>query len=155
MPYVPPERRMGIDPLIEQLADQLHGSGDYNYALTRLLARSRRLSYQQINMVIGVLECVKLELYRRLAAPYEDQKKDQNGDIPEYERQSSERTVTHDAYPSSYLCAECAKALGGTWPHGHVATVHNGVCTFCGRTRALAHHDDWNWSDQTSYPGRD
>ena len=31
--------------------------------------------------LVGVLECAKLELYRRLAAPYEDLKIEDNGDV--------------------------------------------------------------------------
>jgi len=31
--------------------------------------------------VTGVLECAKLELYRRIAAPYEDTKIEENGDV--------------------------------------------------------------------------
>jgi hypothetical protein len=38
-------------------------------------------NYANINEVIGVLECAKLEIYRRVAAPYEDEKIDQNGDV--------------------------------------------------------------------------
>jgi len=39
------------------------------------------LSYTQINAVIGVLECAKMELYRRIAAPYEDKKSRESGDV--------------------------------------------------------------------------
>lgn len=39
-------------------------------------------SYGAINDIIGVLECAKLEYYRRMAAPYEDKKVLDNGDIP-------------------------------------------------------------------------
>jgi hypothetical protein len=39
------------------------------------------LSYSKINEVIGVLECAKQELYRRVASPYEDSKKEANGDV--------------------------------------------------------------------------
>ena len=35
------------------------------------------------NAMFGVLECVKLEFYRRLATPYEDVKCDENGDVPD------------------------------------------------------------------------
>jgi len=35
----------------------------------------------QINEVIGVLECAKLELYRRVAAPYEERKRIENGEV--------------------------------------------------------------------------
>ncbi len=37
--------------------------------------------YATIVEAIGALECAKLELYRRLAADYEDQKCKQNGDV--------------------------------------------------------------------------
>ncbi len=38
-------------------------------------------SYATINSLIGVLECAKLELYRRVVAPYEDEKIKENGDV--------------------------------------------------------------------------
>jgi hypothetical protein len=38
-------------------------------------------SYFSYNEVVGVLECVKLEMYRRLVAPYEDRKCKENGDV--------------------------------------------------------------------------
>lgn len=57
--------------------------GELNYAITTAADQyiGPRVSYARINEVIGALECVKLELYRRLAAPYEDGKKAQNGDV--------------------------------------------------------------------------
>jgi len=39
------------------------------------------LKYSNLNELIGVLECAKLELYRRVAAPYEDEKALINGDV--------------------------------------------------------------------------
>lgn len=39
-------------------------------------------TYSAINEIIGALECVKLEWYRRLASPYEDEKVLENGDLP-------------------------------------------------------------------------
>jgi hypothetical protein len=60
-------------------------TGDLNYLITRILAAFiGSPSYARINEMIGVLECVKLELYRRMAVPYEEKKKIDNGDIPEY-----------------------------------------------------------------------
>ena len=41
-------------------------------------------SYSKIAMVTGVLENVKQEFYRRIAASYEDKKIVENGDIKEY-----------------------------------------------------------------------
>ena len=40
-----------------------------------------RVEYARINELIGVLECAKLELYRRIAVPYEDTKIAENGDV--------------------------------------------------------------------------
>jgi len=58
--------------------------GELNYVITRLIDMYlgyNSFHYADINAVVGVLECVKLELYRRLAAPYEDKKKEENGDV--------------------------------------------------------------------------
>jgi len=58
--------------------------GDLNYIVTSICHRyieERGLSYKVINDIIGVLECAKLEMYRRTAAPYEDEKIDVNGDV--------------------------------------------------------------------------
>lgn len=44
------------------------------------LDRTRR-DYQHYNEVIGVLECAKLEMYRRCVAGYEDMKINVNGDV--------------------------------------------------------------------------
>jgi hypothetical protein len=39
------------------------------------------LRYALLNEAIGALECAKIELYRRLAAPYEDEKRQETGDV--------------------------------------------------------------------------
>jgi hypothetical protein len=39
--------------------------------------------YAHLNEAIGVLECAKLELYRRIAAPYEDRKMGETGEVYE------------------------------------------------------------------------
>lgn len=59
-------------------------AGELNYLVTKLcdafLMRTS-LSYKNINQAIGALECAKLELYRRIAAPYEDKKSRENGEV--------------------------------------------------------------------------
>lgn len=37
--------------------------------------------YEVYNAVEGVLSCIGQELYRRMIAPYEDRKKEENGDV--------------------------------------------------------------------------
>lgn len=58
--------------------------GELNYLVTKLLDSflvMSGVSYTSINAAIGVLECAKLELYRRIAASYEDQKMSDNGEV--------------------------------------------------------------------------
>ena len=98
MPYINKNERPELDGLIAELASELSrrgiGSvardGDLNYTISELLCEALDLSddprYSKINLAVGVLECVKLELYRRLAAPYEDLKIEENCDTPGYKR---------------------------------------------------------------------
>jgi hypothetical protein len=86
MPYVTQEARSRLD-----LGESPGDAGELNYALTRLVdqylcaraAAEDRTRYAHLNEAIGVLECAKLELYRRVAAPYEDQKRSESGDVYE------------------------------------------------------------------------
>jgi len=80
MPYIESDDR-GFLHTHPNCADS---TGELNYVITRLLDSwldERGVSYTHINAAIGVLECAKLELYRRVAAPYEDTKKEENGDV--------------------------------------------------------------------------
>lgn len=60
--------------------------GELNYIIIKkvddYLAR-KGISYANLNEAIGVLECAKLELYRRIVAGYEDSKiaNPENGDV--------------------------------------------------------------------------
>lgn len=80
MPYIKPEDRLHI------LADEksISSPGELNYFISTLVnwyISEKGKNYSTLNEVIGVLECAKLELYRRVAAPYEDIKIDENGDV--------------------------------------------------------------------------
>lgn len=86
MPYIKRENREWFD-LYDTAIDMFGGRalpGNLNFAVTRLIVgyiRTKGKSYVTLNEVIGVLECVKQELYRRLAVPYEDRKRTENGDV--------------------------------------------------------------------------
>jgi len=87
VPYIPQEQRDVLDPFIRDLFLQIQlrpgVAGQCNYVVTQLLVALfvRSPSYASLNAAIGVLECAKLELYRRQVAPYEDTKIVENGDI--------------------------------------------------------------------------
>lgn len=58
--------------------------GELNYKITRQIINymsNHELSYQTINDVVGALENAKMEFYRRVAVPYEEQKRMENGDV--------------------------------------------------------------------------
>lgn len=83
MPYIPEYDRKKIDPLIDALvrrAEQL-SVGELNYVITKVLISRFPRVYADYNQIIGVLECVKLEFYRRYVAEYEQSKLRENGDI--------------------------------------------------------------------------
>lgn len=75
MPYIKQYKRDNIIPT---------NSGELNFHITKLCnnyIEDNGKSYDVFNEIIGVLECAKLEVYRRVVAPYEDQKKEENGDV--------------------------------------------------------------------------
>lgn len=84
MPYIKAEQRPKIDLFVKDLAEVIDDVGELNYALTTLCLKvlSRAgASYSTYNGILGVLECVKQELYRMKIAPYEDLKRHENGDV--------------------------------------------------------------------------
>lgn len=92
MPYIIQSKRDVLDPAIAQLVDGLRQlecdypegnfEGNINYIITKLLVLAYgKTSYRDINDIVGVLECCKLEFYRRRAAQYESQKAHDNGDV--------------------------------------------------------------------------
>jgi hypothetical protein len=81
MPYVTKVDRPRLDR-----GGEANTPGELNYLVTMkidsYLAR-KGVNYANLNEVIGVLECAKLELYRRIVASYEDSKiqNTENGDV--------------------------------------------------------------------------
>jgi hypothetical protein len=101
MPYVKPEHRTALDPAIRELShaiveltrampEETAFAGLLNYACTSVAmqvveGRFGRLRYGVIATLTGVFKNVGDELYRRVAAPYEDRQIAANGDVPLYE----------------------------------------------------------------------
>lgn len=87
MPYIRKDRRGPLDrdiaSLVQRLEQGEYATGDLNYVITRLVDGflADQQNYAAYNEVIGVLECAKLELYRRRVAPYESNKAYDNGDV--------------------------------------------------------------------------
>ena len=88
MPYIKEERRLEYDSIIEDLVKKLKPlvnddlCGDLNYIISRICwSLSIPTRYARINMIMGVLSAATAEYYRRMAAPYEEKKILENGDV--------------------------------------------------------------------------
>ena len=87
MPYIKLEKRKKYDKVLKELTSILKTlppeevDGELNYLITKILKEIYPLRYFHINKAIGALECIKLEFYRRVAAPYEDTKIKESGDV--------------------------------------------------------------------------
>ena len=84
MPYIEKKNRGRFEDAIRDIGEVISCVGDINYVFTRILndtIERQGISYTLLNELIGVLECAKLELYRRKVAPYEDVKIAENGDV--------------------------------------------------------------------------
>lgn len=80
MPYLLKEDRDNLD--IRGL--KARKGGELNYQISKLLndfVVMKGLSYSTINEAMGAIESAKLEFYRRVAAPYEDKKCIENGEV--------------------------------------------------------------------------
>ena len=87
MPYIKTEKRVKYEKALHELVNILKSlppeevDGELNYVVTKILKGVYPLKYYHLNKAIGVLECIKLEFYRRVAAPYEDVKIKESGDV--------------------------------------------------------------------------
>ena len=93
MPYIPKDDRKQYDKDIKNILRTVTQEdekqrkflpGHLNYVITKLLlmyAFSKTESYSSYNEVIGVLEAVKLEMYRKYTSIYEDKAIRKNGKV--------------------------------------------------------------------------
>jgi hypothetical protein len=81
LPYIKPDKRAELRDYDWTPLPQT--AGELNYVFSRLIDRvlGNDPSYGDINTVVGVLECCKEEVYRRIAVKFEDRKIIENGDV--------------------------------------------------------------------------
>ncbi|MGD8566376.1 MAG: hypothetical protein PVF96_08520 [Candidatus Bathyarchaeota archaeon] len=87
MPYIKPENREKYGVVLEELVTIMKSvpleqlDGELNFIITRILKEVYPLRYFHLNRAMGVLESVKQEFYRRVVAPYENEKITESGDV--------------------------------------------------------------------------
>jgi hypothetical protein len=91
VPYVKQVIREELDEPISELSEAIlrlyknegrDRDGMLNYTITKMLLQTYpSVSYKIYNEIIGLLECCKLEFYRKQVADYEDEKEAENGKV--------------------------------------------------------------------------
>ena len=81
MPYIADKKdRKVFDKIVDIFGDFFAKKGNLNYFLCRLF-KNNAINYENARNFLGDLECAKLEIYRRFISPYEDLKREENGDV--------------------------------------------------------------------------
>lgn len=87
MPYIKKNERPELDALMAPLAKHIQSlpmeeqDGAMNYSVTKMFKAVYPMRYFHLNRALGVLTAIAQEFYRRIVAPYEDQKIKENGDV--------------------------------------------------------------------------
>lgn len=78
MPYI---KQTDREYLLEGALPRTPGELNYAFTVIALNYLRGRESYQTYNDILGALEGAKLELYRRYVVPYEEARRQENGDV--------------------------------------------------------------------------
>lgn len=82
MPYVKQERRPELDKVVKSMIDaNVVADGDLNYILFKFCRYNVKESYNSYKNYIGELHEAAAEIRRRILAPYEDKKIEENQDV--------------------------------------------------------------------------
>jgi len=84
MPYIEKDDRKACMPVFSDPSIIYESPGELNYSMVVLLnkyIKDNGHSYRTYNDIVGVLESLKMEFYRRMVAPYEEIKMRLNGDV--------------------------------------------------------------------------
>jgi len=83
MPYINKVSREYLDSYIVDISKGISSTGDFTYCIFKLMKIlcEKEKNFAKLSSLIGGLECAKTEFYRRIVAPYEDEKIKENGDV--------------------------------------------------------------------------
>ncbi len=82
MPYIKQEERARCNSVVNQMTESgVKANGDLNYILFKYCKEHVEPSYNNYKNYIGELQETVAEIRRRLLAPYEDIKIQENGDV--------------------------------------------------------------------------
>jgi hypothetical protein len=83
MPYIKQEYRPELNDKINDLTMVIINPGELCYVIYKILndLTKENKCFETMSSLISEVECAKLEFYRRIVSPYEDEKIKENGDV--------------------------------------------------------------------------
>lgn len=92
MPYIPQHKRTELNDKMDHLLNYIYSThpsiGEINFIISSIINNyiegkkdAHMFNYNVCNKLIGVLECAKLELYRKVVSEYEEVKINENGPL--------------------------------------------------------------------------
>jgi hypothetical protein len=83
MPYINPEERKYLDPLVEEMGHRIPADkpGWLAYVLYAWFVRYCTPSWTHFCLIVGSMILTIFEMYRKVIGKYEDGKRRENGDI--------------------------------------------------------------------------
>ncbi|MDD5016321.1 MAG: hypothetical protein PHW73_14725 [Atribacterota bacterium] len=88
MPYIKKDQRNIYSSSIENITSILSQNkwkkGDFNYCISMIInawVKDTGLSYDTLSNITGVLNDIKTEFERKVVAPYENKKIEENGEV--------------------------------------------------------------------------
>jgi len=82
MPYIKQDRRKAMDSIVRKMEYcEVKADGDLNYMLYKYCKEMIDPSYNNYKNFCGELRQCATEIERRILAPYEDKKRQENGDV--------------------------------------------------------------------------
>lgn len=88
MPYIIQDQREFLEERLKEICELVEdlplGSGDIVYIITKILLshlKKKEICFENLSDIIKILECAKMEYYRRVMVPYEESKIKERGDV--------------------------------------------------------------------------
>ena len=83
MPYIKQEYRPELNDKINDLTMVIINPGELCYVIYKILndLTKENKCFETMSSLISEVECAKLEFYRRIVSPYEDEKIKEKGDV--------------------------------------------------------------------------
>lgn len=82
MPYIEQKRRDEIDEIVDKMEElKIQADGDLNYILYKFCRKNIKPSYNNYKNFCAELRQCATEIERRMLGPYEDAKRQLNGDV--------------------------------------------------------------------------